>query len=156
MAELTELVDAETADAGRGRRRRARSTRRPRRRPAGTSERGRVTMWLAIGWLGFIVFSAVGANWLPYVKHSCSQYATRECSTHVKGTPLKIERPPVWAFLGDAGAQPARRPERAGWFGTDRNGYDIFSRAIFGARVSLVDRRRSRSRSACSSAASSA
>ena len=60
------------------------------------------------------------------------------CSTHVKGTPLKIERPPVWAFW----AHPARSlpgaPERAGWMGTDRNGYDIFSRAVFGARVSLV------------------
>jgi peptide/nickel transport system permease protein len=85
------------------------------------------------------VFSAVGANWLPYVKHSCDQYANQlECSTHVKGTPLKIERPPVWAFWAEPERSLPLAPERAGWFGTDRNGYDVFSRAVFGARVSLV------------------
>ena len=98
-----------------------------------------MTLWLAAGWLFFIVFSAVGAYWLPYVKSSCDQYANAlECSTHVKGTPLKIERPPVWAVWAEPERSLPGAPERAGWFGTDRNGYDVFSRAVFGARVSLL------------------
>ena len=113
MAELTEFVDAETAEAV------AVAAGAPIDQDAPTprkyKRRGRVTKWLAIGWLFFIIFSAVGANWLPYVKHSCSQYSNPlMCSTHVKGTPLKIERPPVWAFW----AHPARSlpgsPERGG------------------------------------------
>ena len=137
MAELTELQDAETREAiavaaGAPLDQGAPKTRKFKRR-------GRVTIWLAIAWLFFIVFSAVGANWLPYVKHSCSQYPSQlECSTHVKGTPLKIERPPVWAVWAEPERSLPGAPERAGWFGTDRNGYDVFSRAIFGARVSLV------------------
>ena len=103
MAELTEFIDAETAEAV------AVAAGAPidqdAPRPRKYKRRGRVTKWLAIGWLCFIIFSAVGANWLPYVKHSCSQYSNPlMCSTAVKGTPLKIERPPVWAFW----AHPAR------------------------------------------------
>ena len=33
--------------------------------------RGRVTKWLAIGWLVFITVSAIGANSLPWIPHSC-------------------------------------------------------------------------------------
>ena len=63
MAELTEFVDAETMEAvavaaGAPIDQGAPKARKFRRR-------GRVTMWLAIGWLFFIIFSAVGANWLP-------------------------------------------------------------------------------------------
>jgi peptide/nickel transport system permease protein len=109
------------------------ASRRPYKR------RGRVTMWLAAAWLIFIVFSAVGASWLPYVKHSCSQYSNPlECSTYDKGTPLKIERPPVWAVWAHSKTDLPGAPARAGLMGTDRNGYDIFSRAVYGARISLT------------------
>lgn len=102
--------------------------------------RGRITKWISAVWLVFIVVSAVGASFLPFVKHSCDQFSDRAlCSTHVKTNALLSERPPSWAFfstttrpvVGDA-------PERYGWFGTDTNGYDLFSRTMFGARNSLL------------------
>jgi peptide/nickel transport system permease protein len=101
--------------------------------------RGRITMWIAIAWLAFITISAVGANVLPYIKHSCSQYANpTQCSTHIKGSLLKVEKPPAWAWFAHPEKQIGRGPERTGWFGTDRNGYDLFSRSMFGARNSLL------------------
>jgi hypothetical protein len=30
-------------------------------------KRGRITKWLAIGWLVFITVSAIGANTMPYI-----------------------------------------------------------------------------------------
>jgi peptide/nickel transport system permease protein len=101
--------------------------------------RGRATMWIAVVWLAFITISAVGANFLPYIKHSCSQYPNpKQCSTHVKGDLLKIEKPPAWAWFAEPEKQIGKGPERTGWFGTDRNGYDLFSRSMFGARNSLL------------------
>ena len=101
--------------------------------------RGRVTMWIAIVWLAFITISAVGANFLPYIKHSCDQYAvSTQCSTHVKGSLLKIEKPPAWAWFAEPEKQIGNGPERVGIFGTDRNGFDLFSRSMFGARNSLL------------------
>jgi len=43
------------------------------RRPAKVrvKRRGRVTKWLAIGWLAFITISAIGANSLPYISQDC-------------------------------------------------------------------------------------
>ena len=40
-------------------------------------KRGQVAKWLSIVWLVFLVFTAVGASWLPYVNHSCDQFATK-------------------------------------------------------------------------------
>lgn len=122
------------ADVGTGVPAEAVSARPPRHR-----RRGRVTMWIAIVWLAFITISAVGANFLPYIKHSCDQYANAtQCSTHVKGSLLKIEKPPAWAWFSEPEKQIGKGPERTGWFGTDRNGYDLFSRSMFGARNSLL------------------
>ena len=101
--------------------------------------RGRVTKWLAIGWLVFITVSAVGANSLPYVNHSCDQFDNKlECSTALKGSLLKIERPPTWAWFAEPEKTIGDGPERAGVMGTDRNGFDIFARAMLGARNSLI------------------
>lgn len=103
-------------------------------------KRGRVTKWLAIIWLVALTVTAIGASWVPWVKSDCSQFADRnECSTHVIGSPLKLEKPPSWAVWSDS-ALPTfpGSVERHGIMGTDTNGFDIFSRAMFGARNSLM------------------
>jgi peptide/nickel transport system permease protein len=103
-------------------------------------KRGQVAKWLSIVWLVFLVFTAVGASWLPYVNHSCDQFATKaDCHTHIDPNPLLSERPPFWATFSDT-TRPVvgDAPARVGLFGTDTNGFDIFSRSMFGARNSLL------------------
>ncbi|MBI4884589.1 MAG: ABC transporter permease [Actinobacteria bacterium] len=102
--------------------------------------RGRVTKWLAIGWLTFIVVSAIGANSLPYINHSCDQFESKlDCSTALNGSLKKIELPPTWAFFADPPKEPVGGgATHVGIMGTDRNGYDIFARAMLGARPSLT------------------
>ena len=63
--------------------------------------RGRVTKWLAIGWLVFITVSAIGANSLPYIPHSCAPNE-KLCSTAVKGDLRMSQLPPKWAWFADA------------------------------------------------------
>ncbi|NBU56681.1 MAG: ABC transporter permease subunit, partial [Acidimicrobiia bacterium] len=96
-------------------------------------KRGQVAKWLSIVWLVLLVFTAVGASWLPYVKHSCDQFDSKaDCRTHINPNGLLSERPPASRpIVGDA-------PARVGLMGTDTNGFDIFSRAMFGARNSLL------------------
>ncbi|MEO7397612.1 MAG: ABC transporter permease [Ilumatobacteraceae bacterium] len=103
-------------------------------------KRGVVTKWLAIAWLVLLTFTAVGASRVPWVNHDCSQFDnSTECSTHVKGSVLKLEKPPAWAgFSTSALPSVGDSPPRVGWFGTDSNGFDIFSRSMFGARISLL------------------
>lgn len=106
-------------------------------------KRGVITKWLAIIWLVLLTFTAINADWVPWVNHDCSQFgdtAATECSTHLIGSPFKLEKPPVWATFADAkgGVQLPGAPERAGWFGTDSNGRDIFARSMYGARISLT------------------
>ena len=102
--------------------------------------RGRITKWLSIAWIVFIVLTAIGASSLPYVNHSCDQFADEKlCSTHLDTNVFLAERPPTWAFFSETSRPVVEgTPERAGFFGTDTNGFDIFSRTMFGARNSLL------------------
>jgi peptide/nickel transport system permease protein len=72
-----------------------------------------VMFWLAIGWVVLIVVLAILAPKLP-LKDPNERYINRD-----------FGRPPY-------------KPSSEYWFGTDRDARDIFSRTIFGARVSLV------------------
>ena len=68
-----------------------------------------VGFWIAIGWLGALVATAVLAPFLPF------------------------------ADPDQLAAGPARTgPSADNWFGTDALGRDVFARTVYGARVSLV------------------
>ena len=73
-------------------------------------KRGRVTFWIAGGWLGLVIFLAVFADYLPFV------------DSYSAGSVLDGKLPPSLDH----------------WMGTDVNGRDIFSRWVYGARVSLA------------------
>ena len=68
-----------------------------------------ILFWLAIGWVGLIVVMAVLANVLPLPNPNFQNYSA-------------INAPPSVHHL----------------FGTDDLGRDLFSRLVFGARVSLI------------------
>ena len=112
----------------------------PRSSRRGFRKRGRFTKWFAVVWLVLLTFTAIGANWLPYVNHDCSQFDKKpDCSTYNISSILKLERPPAWAGFSESNTPAGpTSPPRVGWFGTDTNGFDIFSRAMFGARNSLL------------------
>jgi peptide/nickel transport system permease protein len=71
------------------------------------------TFWVAVGWLVVIVSAAILAPWLP-IKDPDANFINRD-----------FGRPPY-------------SPNSTHWFGTDQDARDIFSRTIYGARVSLV------------------
>jgi peptide/nickel transport system permease protein len=73
-------------------------------------KKGRVTFWIAATWIGVIVFLAVFADFLPFV------------DSYSAGSVLDGKQPPSLDH----------------WMGTDSNGRDIFSRFVYGARVSLA------------------
>ncbi|MEO6570584.1 MAG: ABC transporter permease [Ilumatobacteraceae bacterium] len=69
--------------------------------------------WVCVGWLVLIVSLAILAPWLP-LKNPNSSFTDRD-----------LGRPPY-------------SPSGTFWFGSDKDARDVFSRTIFGARVSLV------------------
>ena len=68
--------------------------------------------WLAVAWLVIIVLAAILAPWLPL-------------------------KDPEKSFVV-AGERPPYAPSREFWFGTDQLSRDMFSRTIWGARISLT------------------
>ena len=99
--------------------------------------RGRITKWLAIGWLVFITISSIGANSLPYISHDCPK-TTKTCADSLTSNLRLASLPPKWAAFSDAPKHIAGSPERLGVMGTDKNGRDLFARAMLGARSSLI------------------
>ena len=69
--------------------------------------------WLCVGWLVLIVGAAILAPWLP-LKDPNANLINRD-----------LGRPPY-------------SPSSEFWFGSDQDARDVFSRTIFGARVSLT------------------
>lgn len=78
----------------------------PRRRIGGKYG---IVFWIAVAWLGLVLFAAAFSQWLPLK------------DPNQLNTSMMLERP---------GGEH--------WLGTDGLGRDIFSRAFFGARVSVV------------------
>ena len=68
--------------------------------------------WICIGWLVVIVLAALFAPWLP-LKDPDKNFLIR-------------------------GDRPPYSPSGTHWFGADQDARDVFSRTIFGARVSLI------------------
>lgn len=69
--------------------------------------------WACVGWLVVIILAAALAPWLP------------------------LKDPDANFVNSDFGAPPYS-PNSTHWFGTDQDARDLFSRTIYGARVSLV------------------
>lgn len=68
-----------------------------------------VALWLAVGWIALVAFLAVFADALPFVK--------------------------PYSQITPNFKQP---PSAEHWFGTDKIGRDVFSRTVYGARLSLT------------------
>lgn len=84
----------------------------PARTTRGRRRRLSIVFWLAVAWLAVLVFLALFANWLPFVK----DWQVRQRNT------VKFNHP----FTSVA------------WLGTDSNKRDVFSYCVYGARASLV------------------
>ena len=72
-----------------------------------------LAFWLCVGWLVLIIGAAILAPWLP-LKDPNANLINRD-----------LGRPPY-------------SPSAEFWFGSDQDARDVFSRTIFGARVSLT------------------
>jgi peptide/nickel transport system permease protein len=79
----------------------------------GYSRKLGLAFWIAVGWIVLIVLVAILAPWLP-LKDPDKNYIDRS-----------LGRPPY-------------SPSSEFWFGTDKDARDMFSRTIWGARISLT------------------
>ncbi|MBV1892776.1 MAG: ABC transporter permease [Ilumatobacteraceae bacterium] len=77
-----------------------------------TKRRLGIGFWIAIGWIATIVTAAVLAPWLP-----------------IKDPDANLIQP---------GERPPYSPSSEFWFGSDQDARDMFSRTIWGARISLT------------------
>ncbi len=81
-----------------------------------------IGFWLAVTWLGVLILLAVLAPWLPFVQDPAKIDA------------LALRQPPAWA---SGGSWNGALSPTFHLFGGDDLGRDVFSRVIWGARVSL-------------------
>ncbi len=72
-----------------------------------------IAFWLCVGWIVLIVLLAIFAKQLPL-------------------------KDPTENFTGKGNAGPRKGPSAEHWFGTDKDARDVFSRTIYGARISLT------------------
>jgi peptide/nickel transport system permease protein len=72
-----------------------------------------VGFWFCIGWIVLIVLLAIFAEYLPL-------------------------KDPTKNFTGKGNAGPGQSPSGEHLFGTDKDARDVFSRTIYGARISLT------------------
>ena len=82
--------------------------RRQRRRP-------KIGLWLGVGWLAALVFCAIFANQLTFIR----AYDTK---IKVNGRTGRYNLGPGWRT----------------WMGTDASSHDVFARCIYGAKVTLT------------------
>jgi len=72
-----------------------------------------VGFWLCVTWIGLMAFIAIFAPVLPL-------------------------KSPTANFVHSAQGRPPYAPSWSHWFGTDKDARDVFSRSLYGARISLT------------------
>ncbi|HET8930462.1 MAG TPA: ABC transporter permease, partial [Acidimicrobiales bacterium] len=133
---------------------------------SGTKKKGMgFTFWLAIGWIGLIVFGALFQPVLPLQSttkpDACSTYAATMENYSISGTAAQLysnaqaDSPQQAQQMADQGVTPSPEsvescpnptldsktnayPSAKHWLGTDSAGRDTFSRIVKGAQVALL------------------
>ncbi len=132
---------------------------RKKKKPLGFS------FWLAVGWIGLIVFGAVFQPVLPLQSttepDACSTYAATMENTGISGTAAQLydlalaDSPQHAQQLANEGVTPPPEavadcpnptldsktnayPSTRHWLGTDSAGRDTFARIVAGAQVALL------------------
>lgn len=124
-----------------------------------------VAFWIAIGWLGLVVFGALFQPILPLQSTTkpdpCSTYAATMANYGISGTAAQLydlsqaDTPAQAQQMADQGVKPSPVAVRAcpnptlnsktnafpstlHWLGTDSAGRDTFARIVKGAQVALL------------------
>jgi peptide/nickel transport system permease protein len=69
-------------------------------------------LWFGVGWLGLVIFLAIFADYRSFIR--LPERGIDGAGNYAFG--------PGWDF----------------WFGSDRNGRDVFARCVYGARITLI------------------